>query len=178
MKVLPLVVLLAAVAGGCEREVRRFQQPAPSSAPAKALTSADLHAGGQQTGKGSANNYEANAYAMSQGKRLFTWYNCVGCHANGGGGSGPALMDDKWIYGGEPANVYTSIVEGRPNGMPSFGGRISQDQVWQLVAYVRSMSGLARPDAAPNRSDHMQTTGPEASRNPAEPKTTGSPQPQ
>ena len=31
-------------------------------------------------------NPEQNAYAIAQGKRLFSWYNCVGCHANGGGG--------------------------------------------------------------------------------------------
>ena len=47
---------------------------------------------------------EGNAYAVAQGKRLFRWYNCSGCHATGGGGDwGPALMDDKWIYGVAPA---------------------------------------------------------------------------
>ena len=55
---------------------------------------------------------------------------------------GPPLMDDEWIYGSEPENIFATIVEGRPNGMPSFRGRIPDYQVWQLVAYVRSMSGL------------------------------------
>jgi len=163
---------------GCEREVRRFKQPASSAAPAQSTQTADLHAGGAPSAKPASNLYEENAYAMSQGKRLFTWYNCVGCHANGGGGSGPALMDEKWLYGHEPSNIYASIVDGRPNGMPSFRGKIPEDQVWQLVAYVRSMSGLVRPDAAPGRSDHMQSTGPESTRNPAQPRTTGAPQPQ
>ena len=39
--------------------------------------------------------------------------------------------------------------------MPSFGGRIPDDQVWQLVAYVRSMSGQLRKDVAPSRSDEL-----------------------
>jgi cytochrome c oxidase cbb3-type subunit 3 len=68
--------------------------------------------------------YDENAYAVSQGKRLYRWYNCNGCHAGGGGGIGPALMDAEWRYGGDPAQVFASIVQGRPNGMPSFGGHI------------------------------------------------------
>ena len=78
---------------------------------------------------------------MSQGKQLFTWFNCTGCHANGGGGSGPPLMDDNWIYGGSIENIVATIREGRPNGMPSFRGRIPDDQIWEIAAYVRSMGG-------------------------------------
>ena len=105
--------------------------------------------------------YQANAWGLSEGKRYFTHYNCTGCHANGGGGIGPALMDDEWIYGYEPDIVYATIVQGRPNGMPAFGGRIPDQQVWQLVAYVLSMSGQSPIDAAPGRSDHMQVHTPE-----------------
>jgi cytochrome c oxidase cbb3-type subunit 3 len=84
-------------------------------------------------------------------------------------------MDDQWIYGAAPANIYATIVEGRPNGMPSFRGRITDQQVWQLVAYVRSMSGLAPPAAAPGRNDEMQVVSPEATRDPQQPKTSGTP---
>ena len=102
------------------------------------------------------NPYEGNAYAISQGQQLFEQYNCSGCHFHGGGGIGPPLMDAEWIYGSTPANIYESIVEGRPNGMPSFGGRIPDNQIWQLVTYVRSVGGLEpRPASAP-RTDAMQ----------------------
>ena len=67
--------------------------------------------------------YEENAFALSEGKRLYSAFNCVGCHAHGGGGMGPALIDDKWIYGHEPGQIFATIVEGRPNGMPSFGAQ-------------------------------------------------------
>ena len=69
--------------------------------------------------------------------------------------SGPALMDDEWLYGSEPAqHLRRRIVQGRPNGMPSFGGHIPEDQVWQIVAYVRSMSGQLRKDVAPIAHRH------------------------
>jgi Cytochrome c, mono- and diheme variants len=99
--------------------------------------------------------YEDNAYATSEGKRLFSQFNCVGCHAHGGGSMGPPLMDDEWLYGSEPENIFATIVEGRPNGMPAFGGKIATNQVWQLVAYVRSMSGLLAKDVAPGRDDAL-----------------------
>ena len=65
-------------------------------------------------------------------------------------------MDADWIYGGQPDNVYASIARGRPNGMPAFGNRIPEYQVWQLVAYVRSMTGLVGNNAAPGRNDAIQ----------------------
>jgi cytochrome c oxidase cbb3-type subunit 3 len=68
---------------------------------------------------------------------------------------GPPLMDDRWIYGSEPQNIYATIVEGRPNGMPSFRSKVPDSQVWQLVAYVRALGGLARKDVAPGRNDDM-----------------------
>jgi cytochrome c oxidase cbb3-type subunit 3 len=68
---------------------------------------------------------------------------------------GPALTDSAWIYGSEPHNIFATIVQGRPNGMPSFGNHIPEDQVWQIVAYVRSMSGQLRTDVAPGRPDSI-----------------------
>jgi len=100
---------------------------------------------------------------VSQGKQLYEMYNCVGCHFHGGGGIGPPLLDAKWIYGSEPQNVYDTIVEGRPNGMPSFRGKIPESQIWEIVAYVRSMSGQLPKDVSPGREDHMYGKRPAAS---------------
>jgi cytochrome c oxidase cbb3-type subunit 3 len=93
---------------------------------------------------------------MSEGKRLFTWFNCTGCHGHGGGNIGPALMDDEWIYGGEIDEIYLTIAQGRPNGMPAFAGRIPRQQIWQIAAYVRSMGGFGPKAARPSRDDHIQ----------------------
>jgi cytochrome c oxidase cbb3-type subunit 3 len=155
----------------CRREERAFR-PIPASAESVRWTSlSDLHPGGPArpdspivTPPGRVKNgYEDNAYSLSEGKRLYSAFNCVGCHSHGGGGMGPPLLDDKWIYGQEPEQIFSTIVEGRPNGMPSFGGRIPAYQIWWLVAYVRSMSGLTAKDAAPGREDHMKSSPPENS---------------
>ena len=116
----------------------------------------DLHPGGSKPSSPGKSPYEENAYSISEGQRLFSWYNCTGCHANGGGGIGPPLIKVHWIYGNEPANIFDTIVKGRPNGMPSWGGRIPEYQIWQLVAYVRSLSSLEPRAATPIRSDNIE----------------------
>jgi cytochrome c oxidase cbb3-type subunit 3 len=110
--------------------------------------------------------YDDNAFAINEGKRLYRWYNCSGCHANGGGSIGPALMDSQWVYGSDPQSLFNTIMQGRPNGMPSFGGHIPDDQVWKIVAYVRSMGGAVRGDVAPSRSDSIYSGKPENFRSP------------
>jgi cytochrome c oxidase cbb3-type subunit 3 len=82
-------------------------------------------------------------------------------------------MDAKWIYGHEAHNIFETIVAGRPNGMPAYGDRVPEQQVWQLVAYVRSMSGLLRHDVMPGRSDTLQAVEPELRRDELAPKKTG-----
>ena len=123
-----------------------------------------------------ASMYEENAFHIGEGGRLYKQMNCVGCHANGGGGMGPPLMDDKWIYGAAPANIFATIVQGRPNGMPSFGGHIPEEQIWQLVAYVRSLSGQLNSAVAPARSDSLSPGKAEQQRQKEEPKEGGQPQ--
>lgn len=117
--------------------------------------------GGGTLRTGENTHEESDGYDVNEGKRLYKWFNCNGCHANGGGDIGPALMDDKWIYGSDALNVYKTIVEGRPNGMPSFRDKIPDAQVWQIVAYVRSMSGLVPFYSRPGRDDSLQSKIPE-----------------
>jgi cytochrome c oxidase cbb3-type subunit III len=157
------------LAGGCQRESRRFDAPVGAAITPPPIRMSELQPTVTNPHQTIAPHYEVNARSLAEGKRLFTWYNCSGCHANGGGDKGPALMDDVWLYGNEPANIYAAIVEGRPNGMPSFGGHIPDEQVWQLVAYVRSMSGLVPQDAAPSRDDAIQSKPSENRTSPGHP---------
>jgi len=145
------IACLVALAG-CAREQRDLH--APSSQANTFLPQSTSAA--SNAARVVVKRDEDNSYAISQGKQLYNAYNCGGCHAQGGGGSGPALMDDVWIYGAEPDDVFASIVWGRPNGMPSFGSRIAEYQVWQITAYVRSMTGLVSTIAAPGRNDAIQ----------------------
>jgi cytochrome c oxidase cbb3-type subunit III len=156
---------------GCKREERSLRPLPASAAPVYMTESSPLHPGPRgplgpkDNGTAPVRLYaESSAYALSEGKRLYANYNCIGCHANGGGGMGPPLMDDKWIYGIEPDTVFETIVKGRPNGMPSFEGKIPDAQIWQIVAYVRSMSGQLSANVASSRDEHMMLGSPENSR--------------
>jgi cytochrome c oxidase cbb3-type subunit III len=165
-----LWVGVAVVVSGCKREERNFQGTSPSaSSGIPAVRETDLQAGPATRKTPAPSPYEENAYGVSQGKTLYNQFNCSGCHFQGGGGIGPPLMDADWIYGSRPENIFETISEGRPNGMPAFGGKIVADQIWQIVAYVRSMSGLLRKDVAPGRSDDMQVRPQEQSTQKAHP---------
>jgi cytochrome c oxidase cbb3-type subunit 3 len=63
---------------------------------------------------------------------------------------GPDLTDKAWRYGGTPIEVYKSIYEGRPQGMPAWGNTLPTQPVWQLVAYIQSLGGTFAP--IPRRS--------------------------
>lgn len=174
-----LAVLLFAALAGCHREERRFSESLPASTPLDSVVQSDIRPGGTPLPHQPDFIYETNAYAVSQGKQLYEWFNCKGCHADGGGAIGPALMDDQWIYGDSPQNLYATIVEGRPNGMPSFGGKIPPQQIWQIVAYVRSLAGQVRKDVDTSRADHLFTRKSEQSMASTEPRASSPPpQPQ
>ena len=73
---------------------------------------------------------------------------------------GVPLIDGKWRYGGRIDQIAASIYEGRPNGMPAWRTKLTDQQIWQLAAYVRSLSGQVRKDAVGARTDTMSTTPP------------------
>jgi cytochrome c oxidase cbb3-type subunit III len=153
-----LVLVALALLAGCKREEREFRADPIARNATGAITMVSIAAGPmppERRDSPVADEYERNAYHLSQGKKLYVWFNCNGCHANGGGDSGPPLMDEKWIYGGAIENIVATIREGRPNGMPSFRGRIPEHQVWQIAAYVRAMGRAVPLDAAPGRNDSL-----------------------
>jgi cytochrome c oxidase cbb3-type subunit 3 len=99
--------------------------------------------------------------AVAAGRRLYMSMNCAGCHGyDGTGGMGPDLTDDYWRYGGMPAQVYASILEGRPEGMPRWGLALPRESIWQLVSYLQSLGGTFPAQVNPtdrnrlNRGQH------------------------
>ena len=155
---------ISLVAVSCQREVRPFQTLAVASAREQKPVLSPIFPGGQPLPEPDQSPFQKNAYGTGEGMHLFDEYNCSGCHAHGGGGMGPPLMDDKWIYGSDPGNIFESIVEGRPNGMPAWRNKIPDQQVWELVAYIQSMSGHEPIDVLPSRSDHLSAGTPENQR--------------
>jgi cytochrome c oxidase cbb3-type subunit III len=171
--------LLAAAAsiGGCDRETRAFHEASPQD---RGVSPTSFKAGQPTPATPAAEPtiYERNAFHIGEGKRYYEWYNCYSCHAAGGGDIGPPLMDDEWRYGGEIEQIRASILEGRPNGMPSFRDIIPDQQIMQIAAYVRSMSGNVPRDAPPSRGDEMHTGEAKTMVEPAPPRDVGpSPEP-
>lgn len=164
-----LLLLMAAALASCDRQKREYGHvPAAESGP-DAITVSKLMPGGKPPPPVDprVKLYEGNAFQIAEGKRYFAWYNCNGCHANGGGGMGPALIDNEWRYGGRVDQIYASILEGRPNGMPTWRGTIPDAQIWQIAAYVRSLS---TPSAAQGGAVAPAPTPPPPVANPPAPK--------
>lgn len=94
------------------------------------------------------NPYAGDPSALEQGRQLFIQMNCYGCHGGrAGGGMGPSLRDQKWLYGDTPADIFDSISQGRGYGMPAWGTKLPPDVIWKLVSYIQSLRTANEPDA-------------------------------
>ena len=93
-----------------------------------------------------------NATDLSNGQALYE-LNCVACHmADGGGGIGPNLTDDRWILGGGIKNVFKTISEGgrAGKGMISWKNELKPLEMAQVASYVLQFQGTtpAKPKDA------------------------------
>lgn len=147
MPSLPLPFLVLAALGALACGDRK-----PDQVAAATTLPAAMHPIGPQPGPDRdlalrQNPYAGNHDVLAEGRRLFVWMNCAGCHGDhGGGGMGPSLRDSTWIYGGADDDIFASIMEGRANGMPAWGTKIPEDQVWRLVSYIKSFRTSYEPD--------------------------------
>ncbi|HVZ72111.1 MAG TPA: c-type cytochrome [Polyangia bacterium] len=95
-----------------------------------------------------ANPLGEDRVVLEEGRKLFVQFNCAGCHGGrAGGGMGPSLRDADWRYGGTPDRIFNSIAQGRGLGMPSWGARLPQDEIWQITAYISSLRTPNEPEA-------------------------------
>ena len=69
---------------------------------------------------------------------------CMACHGMDGKGNqalgAPNLTDDIWLYGGNPADIEYTLINGRMGNMPAFEGLLNEDKRRILAAYVLSLS--------------------------------------
>lgn len=157
----PRALLLAALLGtpltACEEDDDALRGTFVGAATSRDVLTGELQPGVPRVPHLLA-EYREDSVAVWEGMRLYNWYNCNGCHLNGGGGIGPPLADRSWIYGQEPLQIFASIIEGRPDGMPAYGGRISQGEALRIVAYVRSLAGFVprREEMWPVLGTHMR----------------------
>ena len=170
------VALLGAAFGlvsfGVEKSKAADTMPTTASEPLTVPTTKLFPGGGSLPSEDpNAKKYANNPKAIADGAQLFNWFNCSGCHFHGAGGMGPPFMNGgHWIDGGRLDQIYASIYQGRPNGMPSWGQKISAAQIWSLAAYVKALSLPA---------ERKETGGPPmpaAQASPPQPENSGKPQ--
>jgi len=164
-----LPALAALSAGACTRDSNAAEPPQVAQATRQAADSTAFvtHAEHIRPGLARAraglalrNPYAGNARARDEGAKLFVAYNCIDCHgADGSGAMGPSLADGRWHFGGTDAEVYESIYQGRPEGMPAWGTLIAPDQVWRLVTYVQSLGTGKDPSTENFTGRTVERTG-------------------
>ena len=167
--ILTVFAIAALAAAGCQR-VKGLPAPNASASPPPPATASALPAfnetplgnppGGAIPGVQVRNPLEGNAAAVAEGKALFGAMNCVYCHnANGAGLIGPSLQGPSWRFGGAPIQLYASVHDGRPKGMPAFGQRLPPQEIWKVVAYLESLGGAASPATADTPPAAPSVTG-------------------
>lgn len=89
------------------------------------------------------NPVAGNAQAIEQGQQLFR-LSCASCHGlNAKGVRGPDLTTGQWTRGGTDGQLFGVIMNGVPGtDMPGArGDNVTEEQVWALIAYLRTLSG-------------------------------------
>ena len=87
------------------------------------------------------NPYTGSRAAIEEGERLFHQLACPACHGeNGEGAVGPSLTDDQWRYVPTDQTLFDTISDGRRGTlMPPWKDKLSPDQIWKIIAYIRSI---------------------------------------
>jgi putative heme-binding domain-containing protein len=105
----------------------------------------------------SANPFAKNAAAIEEGRGLYNG-SCTGCHgANGAAGEiGPGLAIPGRSYGRTPdAQIFDAIKHGIPaTVMPAHQGKLNDDQIWKITAYVKGLRGTAIDAPSPGDVAH------------------------
>ena len=142
------VVLMIAMSVACGRTPP--QGGIKQAAPPPTVTNVGPIPGPEVEQYVSSNPYASDRTANTEGRKLFVYFNCSGCHGGrAGGGMGPSLRDEDWLYGNSDAQIFSSISEGRAHGMPSWQKQLTADQIWKLVAYIKSLRTRNEPQAPP-----------------------------
>jgi mono/diheme cytochrome c family protein len=100
--------------------------------------------------KAMKNPVPANANSLAMAKIIYNGKGtCTGCHGPLGKGDGELgvsldtpprnFTDHEWQKARTDGELFWIIENGTETGMISFGGMISDSEIWALVGYVRSL---------------------------------------
>lgn len=100
------------------------------------------------------NPYHGDAAAIADGQQVFLQI-CAACHKPDASGLvGPSLVDAYWKYGHTDAELFQTVMEGRPGGMPAWGAQLGSEKTWRALAYLETLPksgapGVGAPDYVP-----------------------------
>ncbi len=105
------------------------------------------------------NPFAGDAKAAKLGESQFR-ANCAFCHGLGarGGGRGPDLSRAQKRHGNSDAELFRTINEGvpgtamPPNGATQQGVGMTEEEIWQVISYIRSVQAKAPAQAVGNAS--------------------------
>lgn len=99
------------------------------------------------------NPLQATQDNIAAGGKVFADH-CAECHGDEGKGDGmmaedmdplpPNLTDHEWKHGDTDGEIFAVIRDGTKDGMKKFGRKLTPDQIWQLVTYIRSIGPAAQ----------------------------------
>jgi mono/diheme cytochrome c family protein len=154
-----LGVGLAGSALAADDASKQPQAAAPQSTPAPGGEAGSPSATAEKTGKGVLKSpYQDFAKVADEGHKKFMSAGCNGCHGGtGGGGMGPPLTNQVWVYGKDDDTLFRLVALGsdglKKQGysrkgsenvvgpMPPMGNVVkSDDDLWKIIAWIRSVN--------------------------------------
>jgi aldose sugar dehydrogenase len=120
-------------------------QAAPPAAPAPPGAAGQAGGAGGPGGRG---GFGRGRGGPSPGSLLWT-DQCAGCHGNdSAGGRAPSLFDQKWLDGTTDEHIADAIKHGVPNTEMEGFPALTDEQIFQLIAHIRTQTGAPyRPRA-------------------------------
>jgi mono/diheme cytochrome c family protein len=113
--------------------------------------------GGSPEGKKLKNPVAATAASLEAGQKTFQKM-CAFCHGKDGAGNGPmvpkgmtsppSLIDDKWDRGSTDGEIFLVLQTGAGPKfeMKGLKGKVADEQLWNVVNYVRSLGSKSKSD--------------------------------
>ena len=94
------------------------------------------------------NPVEPTRASLVAGRQRYVFL-CRQCHGNRGAGDGDMshaggipsdFTDDVWTHGASDGEIFTVIKEGVTADMQGYGNQLRDEDIWNLVNYIKSLS--------------------------------------
>jgi len=105
------------------------------------------------------NPYHGDAAAIAEGQEIFQSI-CAACHLPDGTGLvGPSLVDPYWKYGRSDHELFESVAEGRPGGMPPWGPQLGSEKIWKVLAFLETLPQSDEPGVGAPETQTAEAAG-------------------